>query len=45
MPALAAGDVKTYSSFINFLTNDGKFNFFLSHGYNMSVAWFGMGMT
>lgn len=46
LPALAAtGDMKTYSSFLNFLTNDGKFNFFLSHGYNMWVAWFGMGMA
>jgi hypothetical protein len=45
LPALADGDVKTYSSFLNFLTNDGQFNFFLRHGYNMWVAWFILGMS
>ena len=45
MPAFADGDIKTYSSFINFLTNDWKFNPFLQHGYNMWVAWFVLGSS
>ena len=45
MPALAAGDVKTYTNYLNFLTNDFKFNFFLAHGYNMWIAWVGLGVT
>ena len=43
-PAIAEETRKTYDNYLAFLTNDGKFNFFLSHGYNLWIAWFGMGM-
>lgn len=45
LPALADGEKKTYDSLLNFLTNDGKFNFFLAHGYNMWFAWVVLGLT
>lgn len=44
-PALAEETKKTYATYLDFLTNDGKFNFFLSHGYNLWIAWFGLGLT
>lgn len=44
-PAIADETKRTYASYLDFLTNDGKFNFFLSHGYNLWIAWFGLGLT
>ena len=43
--ASKAVEYKTYTSFAKFLTDDGKFNFLLSHGYNMVVAWVLLGLT
>lgn len=44
-PAIAEDTKRTYGNFLAFLTNDGKFNFFLSHGYNLWIAWFVLGLT
>ena len=44
-PALAEETKRTYATYLDFLTNDGKFNFFLAHGYNLWIAWFGLGMA
>lgn len=45
MPAIAEETKRTYATYLDFLTNDGKFNFFLSHGYNLWIAWFGLGLA
>ena len=40
LPAVAEEvDKKTYANVLAFLTNNGEFGFFLSHGYNMWIAW------